>query len=181
MFFYNFANTKKYFIMNKQKKTLKLCFWLLSALFLVFYLVSIFGGDDDSTQSEVTLETAGYCDDIIGFKGTIPMVITIENGVVSEIEVLENHETPRYLDKVIESGLVEKFYGKSVADVADLDVDCVSGATYSSNAIIKSVKKRVAAYYDDVRVSPFTWHLIGLICSVLVLVLLYVLPSKKGS
>ena len=167
--------------MNKHEKILKLCFWLLSALFLVFYFVSIFGGDDDAAQSEVTLETVGYCDDIIGFKGTIPMVITIENGVVSEIEVLENHETPRYLDKVIESGLLEKFYGKSVADVADLDVDCVSGATYSSNAIIKSVKKRVAAYYDDVRVSPFTWHLIGLICSVLVLVLLYVLPSKKGS
>lgn len=167
--------------MNKQKKLLKLCFSMLSVLFLVLYLVSILGGDDDAAQSEVTLETAGYCDDIIGFKGTIPMLITIENGVVSGIEVLENHETPRYLDKVIESGLLEKFYGKSVADVAGLDVDCVSGATYSSNAIIKSVKKRVAAYYDDVKGSPFTWQLIGLICSVLVLVVLFVLPSKRGS
>ncbi|MGN0033218.1 MAG: FMN-binding protein [Candidatus Limimorpha sp.] len=165
--------------MKKPLKFLKLLFFVLSGLFLGLYLVNLISGDNEDKQSKVTLETAGYCDDIIGFNGTIPMTITIEDGVVSKINILDNHETPRYLDKVIGAGLLESFYGKTVAEVTKLDVDCVSGATYSSNAIIKSVKRRVAAYYDEIRESPFTWQLIGLICSALILIVLFIVPAKK--
>ena len=57
----------------------------------------------------------------------------MEDGAVAAIEVLENADTPKYFDRAL--AVID-----SVINSQSLDVDTVSGATYSSDGIINAVK-----------------------------------------
>jgi len=81
--------------------------------------------------------------DIEGYAGAVPMEVRIANGKVARIEALENSETPSFFDEAI-GGLQRKWDGLTVAEAEHLDVDAVSGATYSSNAIIANVRLALA-------------------------------------
>ena len=100
------------------------------------------------------------------------MEIYMVEGKIAYISILQNRETPSFMRKVMNDGLVEKFYGLTPKEAVDLDIDAVSGATYSSKAIINSVKTRMAVYDKEINPSPWTWQLFGIIgCAVVLLVL----------
>ena len=139
---------------------------------LGFFAV-MFGIDRFSSKT-TTLSTVGYCDNIQGYNGTIPMEIVMKDGKIESINILDNNETPGFLKKVTDAQLVEKFYGLTPQEAVDLKVDVVSGATYSSNGIIESVKTRMASCNEEVETSSstWTWQLFGIIgCAVILLVL----------
>lgn len=152
-------------------KTIK----LLNIIFVVVlgFFAVMFGIDQFGTQT-VTVNTSEYCqgDNFKGFNDVIPMEITIEDGKIAEIKILDNQETPPFLAKVTDAKLVEKFYGLTPQEAIDLEIDAVSGATYSSNAIIKSVKRTMESCSVEPAKSPWTWQLIGLICSAAILCVL---------
>ena len=89
-----------------------------------------------------------------------------------------NHETPSFMRKVTNGGLVEKFYGLTPLEAINLEIDAVSGATYSSKAIIESVKTRLAIYEKENNPSPWTWQLFGIIGCAVILVLLSILRKR---
>lgn len=126
-----------------------------------------------------TIYTYGYCDDITGFNDVIPLEINMENGKIANIVILENRETPRFMQRVVDAALVENFYGLTPKEAIKKNVDAVSGATYSSNAIIKSVKTRMSAYCNAVNPNPWTWQLFGIIGCAVVLVLLGFLKKRS--
>jgi len=76
---------------------------------------------------------------VIGYNGPIPLNITVKNGVIENIEVLENQESPGYLKRAT-AKVLPQYIGKTVAQAKKLDADVASGATYSSNAIIQNIK-----------------------------------------
>ena len=78
--------------------------------------------------------------DIIGYNGPTPVEIAVYQGVITEIKALPNVESPRYLQKVLESGLLEKLVGKTVDEAKETQLDAVSGATYTSEAMIKNIR-----------------------------------------
>lgn len=80
--------------------------------------------------------------DIIGFNGATPLEISVCKGVITKIEALPNQETPRYFQMVKDSLLIH-LIGKQVEEVRSLDpeVDAVSGATYSSKAVIRNLQR----------------------------------------
>lgn len=93
------------------------------------------------------LHTMPDCKDIRGFAGPIPMLIAIdENEKVASIAILENQETPAFINRVISTGILEKWTGKNASDAIAVEVDAVTGATYSSSAIIKSVRTKLAKH-----------------------------------
>ena len=63
---------------------------------------------------------------------TIKVSVTVEDGAVTDIEILEENETPCFLERAI--AVIEDILVKQ-----SLDVDAVSGATYSSVGIINAV------------------------------------------
>jgi electron transport complex protein RnfG len=65
--------------------------------------------------------------------------VVVIKGKISDIRVLENEETPRYLDRAM-YGLKDKWVGKSISKAYKIEVDAVSGATYTSEAIISNMK-----------------------------------------
>ena len=161
----------------KTIKTLNYLFVVALGFFAVMFGLDRF--DNNAAQpADTIIYTQDYCQDIIGFNGVIPLEISMKDGKIAKINILENNETPSYLKKVTNAGLIEKFYGLTPKEAANLEIDAVSGATFSSNAIIKSVKTRMAIYDKEVNPSPWTWQLIGIICCAVILCVLSICKKK---
>lgn len=92
------------------------------------------------------LLSSPYSDDIKGFNGPTPLQIALDaSGKIIEVRVLDNDETPNFLKRVVNAGFLESWNGLTVKEALDKNVDAVSGATFSSNGIQKSLKARLQA------------------------------------
>lgn len=76
---------------------------------------------------------------VVGYNGPTPVNITITNGRITSISALDNKETPSYFNKAKEK-VFKQFIGKTVDEALNLKADVASGATYSSEALIKNIK-----------------------------------------
>ena len=83
--------------------------------------------------------TGDIANKVIGYNGTTPLNITIKNGVIENIEVLPNQESPGYLKRAKDK-VLPQYIGKTVAEAKKLDADIATGATYTSKAIIKNIQ-----------------------------------------
>ncbi|MDE5830133.1 MAG: FMN-binding protein [Duncaniella sp.] len=83
------------------------------------------------------IHTAPFAKKNIGYAGPVPLDIYIENGKISEIKPLTNSETPSFYKRA--EVLFSRWEGLSPKDALKQKVDAVSGATYTSNAIINNV------------------------------------------
>ena len=85
-------------------------------------------------------------DNINGFNGPTPLQIAFDNnGRIIEVRVLDNNETPSFLKRVVDAGFLESWNGMTAEEALNKEVDAVSGATYSSNGIQRSLKARLQA------------------------------------
>ena len=92
------------------------------------------------------LLSSPYSDNIKGFNGPTPLHIALDkDSKILEVRVLDNNETPSFLNRVINAGFLESWNGLTVEEALNKEVDAVSGATYSSNGIQKSLKARLQA------------------------------------
>ena len=90
------------------------------------------------------LLSSPYSDEIMGFNGPTPLQIALDNdGKIIEVRVLENQETPKFLNRVIDAGFLNSWNGLTAEEALNKEVDAVSGATYSSNGIKNSLKARL--------------------------------------
>ncbi len=91
-------------------------------------------------------ELAGYYARVSpkGFKGAVVMLVGItEDGKICGIRIVSSGETPGIGDKIEQKSFLNKFKGQNKAS---LKVDTISGATYSSRAVIEGTKTALAAY-----------------------------------
>lgn len=92
------------------------------------------------------LLSSPYSDNINGFNGPTPLQIAFDNnGRIIEVRVLDNNETPSFLKRVVDAGFLESWNGLTAEEALNKEVDAVSGATYSSNGIQRSLKARLQA------------------------------------
>ena len=94
---------------------------------------------DDGT---VVINTTGLAADIQGYAGMVPLEISLKDGVVTGVEALENDETPDFFEEVMP--LLDRWDGLSIDDAQVLEVDVVSGATFSSKALIGNMQRGLA-------------------------------------
>ncbi len=91
------------------------------------------------------LLSSPYSDNIKGFNGPTPLQIALDgNGKIIEVRVLDNDETPSFLNRVINAGFMDSWNGLTIEEAINKEVDAVSGATYSSNGIKNSLKTRLS-------------------------------------
>ena len=84
-------------------KTIKILNYIFVAalgFFAVMFGIDRFGNNNATQNSEVTLYTEEYCQDIVGFNDIIPLEINMVDGKIANINILDNKETPRFLKKV---------------------------------------------------------------------------------
>ena len=109
-------------------------------------LISAAPGDGSMTNEGrmTVVNTTSLAKDVKGFKGNTPLKIYIQKGRVVKIEALPNQESPNFFARA--RVLLTKWNGQSVSRAAKMKVDAVSGATYSSKAVIENVKRGLAYY-----------------------------------
>ena len=90
-------------------------------------------------DGSVQLNTTELGKDIVGYGGIVPLEITLQDGRVKRIRALANSESPDFFKEA--SALLSKWNGKTIEDAQKMKVDAVSGATFSSKAIIGNVQR----------------------------------------
>lgn len=81
--------------------------------------------------------------DVQGYGGPVPLKIHIDkDGRLTAIEAEPNAESPSFFDHAKE--LFSRWQGKTIDEAMAEDVDAVSGATFSSKAIIRNVQRGLA-------------------------------------
>ena len=91
------------------------------------------------------INTTTLADDVEGYAGPTPLKIYIKKDKIEKIEPLKNIETPNYW-ALIKSDLLNKWNGLTAKKAATQQVDVVTGATYSSEAVIENVRRGLDYY-----------------------------------
>lgn len=105
------------------------------------YLISFYSVRDGEGK-----ETAGYYAEVapVGFKGEVRMIVGLSiDGKVCGVSVLSHGETVGIGDKALRESYLSGFIG--LYDKENMDVDEVSGATYTSKAVKNGVKAALNA------------------------------------
>lgn len=103
------------------------------------------GSDTLSVQPDGTfvVNTRVLAKDVQGYGGPVPLKIHIDkDGRLTAIEAEPNAESPSFFDHAKE--LFSRWQGKTIDEAMAEDVDAVSGATFSSKAIIRNVQRGLA-------------------------------------
>jgi transcriptional regulator of nitric oxide reductase len=88
--------------------------------------------------------TSPYTDDIIGHAGPIPLLICVnKREKIESVTVLQHFEAPGLIEILVKNGFLEAWNGELWNAASDKEVDTVSGATMSSQAIIDTIRKRL--------------------------------------
>lgn len=113
----------------------------------LFCLMSFMAGDDTMTKENgvYIIDTTELGKDVEGYNGPTPLRVYINKNKVEKIEFLKSMESPKYYAKV-KKALLEKWNGLSVKDAKAQQVDAVTGATFSSEAVVKNVQLALDYY-----------------------------------
>ena len=88
------------------------------------------------------VNTKPLAKDVQGYGGPVPLKIHIKDGRVVAVEAEPNAESPDFFNRAKE--LLNHWHGKSVDEALAEEVDAVSGATFSSKAIIANMQRGLA-------------------------------------
>ena len=88
------------------------------------------------------VNTKALTKDVQGYGGPVPLKIHIKDGKVTTVEAEPNAESPDFFNRAKE--LLNHWQNKSVDEALAEEVDAVSGATFSSRAIIANMQRGLA-------------------------------------
>ena len=110
-------------------------------------LLMSFIADETMTKENGTfvINTTELGKDVEGYQGPTPLKVYIKNNKVEKIEFLKSSETPKYYDRV-KKFLQSKWDGLKVKEAREKEVDVITGATYSSEAVIHNVRLALDYY-----------------------------------
>ena len=78
--------------------------------------------------------------EVMGYAGTTPLEIHVKDGRIEKIVALPNAETPGFFQRVLDSPLFSSLTGKTIEEASEVQLDAVSGATWSSKAVIENIR-----------------------------------------
>lgn len=95
------------------------------------------------------VNTSPYSDEVFGYNGRTPLTICLDSeNRIFEVEICENRESMGYLRRVINSGFFDSWDGLTPEEALAQQVDAVSGCTYTSLAVSKSLQARMQNITD---------------------------------
>ena len=116
---------------------------ILCAILLIAVVAVPIEGKTKKKPSKANTSQVIYTGDIAkkvyGYNGKTPVNIHVKDGKIVQIEVLPNEETPQYLKRAI-AKICPQFEGKKIAEAQKVKADVATGATYTSEALIKNIQ-----------------------------------------
>ena len=116
-------------------------------LFMFSFFLMSFIADGTMTKENgaIVINTTELGKNVEGYQGPTPLKVYIKNNKVEKIEFLQSTESPKYYDRV-KKFLQSKWDGLKVKEAREKQVDVVTGATYSSEAVIENVRLALDYY-----------------------------------
>lgn len=120
---------------------------LITALTLLTITISCTDKNmSKNTDGSYTINTIELGKKIKGYNAQVPISIIIKDTVIQQVALYENDETPDYLIDV-ENQLLPKYKNLSINNISN--VDAVSGATFTSRAVMRNVDVAVKYYLEN--------------------------------
>ena len=88
------------------------------------------------TMQYIKCDVATIC---IGLAASMGALL-LSSGAKGKRMALPNSETPGFFQRVLESPIFTALNGKTVKEASEVKLDAVSGATYSSKAVIENIR-----------------------------------------
>lgn len=119
---------------------------VIGAVALATFVMSAMPSDQTLSKegNATVVNTTTIGRSIQGYAGPTPVKIYIEKNKVVKVEALRSQDGPKYVAKA--KKLLEKYKGKTVAKAKKMKVDAVTGATFTSEALVKNVQKGLEYY-----------------------------------
>lgn len=95
-----------------------------------------------TNENPVTYKDGTYTGSADGFSGKIKVKVRIKNGKIKKITILSYSDTEEYMNKA-------KALTKRIVSAQNTNLDAVSGATYSSNGILKAVENALKKAVEE--------------------------------
>lgn len=131
-------------------------------------------------NDRIIVNTTEIAKEVTGYAGPVPVEIYITGNRIDSVCPLENDESESFFARVTESGLTHSWDGLTLEEALDKEVDGVSGATYSSDALIGNVRaginKVITSRKSTSRISDSSEITIMMICIWVVLAMAAILP-----
>jgi len=118
---------------------------LVSLLALTFVTASaqeVMRKEKDGTY---VVNTTTLAKDVEGYNGPTPVEVYIKKNKIVKVVPLKSQEGPKYTAKV-KRGMLPQYEGMSVKKGVVTQVDAVTGATFTSDAIRENVRRGVDYY-----------------------------------
>lgn len=96
------------------------------------------------------VNTSTIAKDVRGYNGPTPLEIHIKDDRIVKIIILSNNETRNYFERV-KKNLMSKWIGMKVNKVLSTDIDAVTGATYTSDAVAENMKRALEYYKKNAK------------------------------
>jgi len=131
---------------NKMKKKL---FRLTGMGVLLLGAVMLQSAKPDEVMTKedgmTVVNTTTLSKDVIGYMDATPLKIYIKKDKIEKVEALKNQETPKYFLRV-KKQMLDKWNGMKVNDALKANVDGVTGATMSSDAVKENIRLGLEYY-----------------------------------
>ncbi|MBR4898466.1 MAG: FMN-binding protein [Prevotella sp.] len=127
----------------------KKLFSLTGMTVLLFAAVMFQSAKPDEVMTKedgmTVVNTTTLSKDVIGYMDATPLKIYIKKDKIEKVEALKNQETPKYFLRV-KKQLLDKWNGMKVNDALKANVDGVTGATMSSDAVKENIRLGLEYY-----------------------------------
>ena len=137
--FYTFASS------NNKKDNMKKTFitLLLMAAFVAAEAQQVMRKEKDGTY---VVNTTTLANDVEGYAGPTPIEVYIKKNKIVKVVPLKTQDGPKYVAKV-KNGMLTKYEGMKIEKKKSLpQVDGVTGATFTSDAMRENIKRAVEYY-----------------------------------
>ena len=116
---------------------------LLTAVFLTAQADDVMRKEKDGTY---VINTTTLAQDVEGYNGPTPVEIHINKNKIVKVVLLKSQETPKYNAR-IKKNLLPQYEGMKITKKQQVNVDGLTGATFTSDAVKENVRRGLDYYW----------------------------------
>lgn len=121
-----------------------------NVLLAMFLLCGLTAQADDVMKKEkdgtYIVNTTTLAQDVEGYNGPTPLEIHIKKNKIVKVVLLKSMETPKYNAR-IKKVMLPKYENQKLTKNKGVEVDGVTGATFTSDAVKENVRRGLEYYW----------------------------------
>lgn len=121
---------------------------IVLSMFLLVSFTAVQADDVMRKEKDGTyvVNTTTLAADVKGYIESTPVEVYIKRNKIVKVVMLKNQETPKYNARV-KKQMIPLYEDQKITKKSNVEVDGVTGATFTSNAVKENVKRALEYYW----------------------------------